>query len=523
MKQHLFTLLALLACLAAQAQDWTSGIDLSQLRKLQTAQVAIASLYVDTVDQQRLTEDAIRGMLEKLDPHSVYTTAEETRKLTEPLSGNFEGIGVQFNLLNDTLVVLKTVAKGPSEKAGLWDGDRIISVNHIRIAGVGMPRDTIVKHLRGPKGTHARLEVVRTGVKEPLIFDVVRDKIPLHTLDAAYMAAPGVGYIRLESFGAKTDEEFTAALKDLRRQGMRDLILDLQDNTGGYLGTAVDVAGHFLERNDVAVFTKGRTQQRQDFRVPRQPDMKDARVVVLVNETTASAAEIVAGALQDYDRATIVGRRTFGKGLVQRPVELPDGSMIRLTVAHYYTPSGRCIQKPYEKGHKADYDLDLDQRYRHGEFISKDSIHLDSTQVFQTLREKRTVYGGGGIMPDEFVPLDTTQFSKYYIALRRINAFNEVALKYADHHRAEILQSMAEAEAFIGRFEVPETLIDECEVFGRSKGVEPKDEAERLQTRPDLAFIIKSLVLYNIYERSDYFQFVNTRSDILARALELLR
>ena len=397
------------ACTTAFAQKrGEPDIDVEQLRKLQFAQLAISNLYVDSVDQKKLVEDAINGMLSKLDPHSSYTNAEETRKLNEPLEGNFEGIGVQFNMLNDTLVVIQPTAKGPSERAGIVAGDRIVSVDGRAIAGVKMDRDSIMRLLRGPKNSKVVLGVVRRGVKAPLSFKVTRDKIPVNTVDAAYIIAPGIGYIHLERFGATSGKEVHDAIAKLQGEGMEKLIFDLGVNGGGYLGAAVDVASEFLPGGSLVVYTQGRTGKDSQLRASSNGLFRKGGLAILVDEYTASAAEIVSGAVQDHDRGVIVGRRTFGKGLVQRPVELPDGSMIRLTVSHYYTPSGRCIQKPYVKGEKEKYNEDLNTRFTHGELMHLDSIHLDSTKVYTTLEKHRTVYGGGGIMPDIFVPLDTT-------------------------------------------------------------------------------------------------------------------
>ena len=331
----------------------------SPLRKLQYAELAITNLYVDSVDEQKLVEDAIKGMLDKLDPHSSYATPKEVKELNEPLNGNFEGIGVQFNMMDDTLVVIQPVTKGPSEKVGIIAGDRIVSVNDTAIAGVKMSKEEIMKRLRGPKGTKVELGVVRLGIKDKLTFTVVRDKIPVHSIDATYMIRPGIGYIRIGNFGAQTYDEFVESIEKLQAQGMKDMILDLQENGGGYLKAAVDIADEFLERGDMIVYTDGRKVQRTEYKAHGNGKFTKGKVVVLVDGYTASAAEIVTGAIQDQDRGLVVGRRTFGKGLVQRPIDLPDGSMIRLTIAHYYTPSGRCIQKPYTKGGGKDYAMDM--------------------------------------------------------------------------------------------------------------------------------------------------------------------
>ena len=329
------------------------------MRKLQLAEMAITNFYVDSLNEQKLSEDAIRGMLKGLDPHSTYTDAKETKAMNEPLQGDFEGIGVQFNMIEDTLVVIQPIVNGPSQKVGILSGDRIVSVNDSTIAGVKMPRIDIMKILRGKKGTKVKLGIVRRGVSNILTFVVTRDKIPVHTLNAAYMIRPGVGYICLESFGMKTHEEFMDAVKELEKQGMKSLILDLQDNGGGYLQAAVQISNEFLKDNEMIVYTEGRNVRRQNYKAIGNGRLQKMRVYVLVNEFTASAAEIVTGAIQDNDRGTVVGRRTFGKGLVQRPFDFPDGSMMRLTIAHYYTPSGRCIQKPYKKGDLKDYEMDL--------------------------------------------------------------------------------------------------------------------------------------------------------------------
>lgn len=344
------------AAVQAQRMQLNFGSN-SPLRKLQIAEMAISNLYVDSVNEQKLVEDGIRGMLEKLDPHSSYSSAKEAKALSESLNGSFEGIGVQFNIQADTLLVIQPVSKGPSEKVGIMAGDRIISVNDTAIAGVKMPQEEMMKRLRGPKGTHVKLGIVRRGIAGTLYFDVVRDKIPVKTLDAFYMIKPHVGYIRIGSFGATTYDEFMTAVNTLKGQGMKDMILDLEENGGGYLNAAVDIANEFLKKNDLIVYTIGRRVPREEYRAKGNGHLLDGKVIVLVNEFTASAAEIVTGAIQDQDRGMVVGRRSFGKGLVQRPIPFADGSMMRLTIAHYYTPSGRCIQKPYKKGDLKDYEL----------------------------------------------------------------------------------------------------------------------------------------------------------------------
>ncbi len=518
MKRAYFLLLALLSCpVFAQI-----NLDFKQVQKLQMASLAIYSLYVDSVDYPPIVENAINGMLEKLDPHSSYTNAEETKKLNEPLEGNFEGIGVQFNMLEDTLIVIQPVTKGPSERAGILAGDRIITVDGDTIAGVQMPRDSIMKTLRGPKGSKVRLGIKRSDVKELLFFNVTRDKIPVNTLDAAYMITPTIGYILLDRFGATTGDEVRKAIADLKRRGMEKLIIDLQINGGGYLGAAIDVANELLQRGDLIVYTEGRNNPRSTFNAKGGGSFTEGDVAILVNEYSASAAEILAGAVQDHDRGLIIGRRTFGKGLVQRPVELPDGSMIRLTVSHYYTPSGRCIQKPYVKGEKKDYDLDMENRFTHGELSCIDSIRLDSTKVFHTLRKQRTVYGGGGIMPDIFVPLDTASYSPLYRQINRANIFNEVVLKYVDVRRKRLKRKYDNLAEYIAKYEVEESLVDSVLSIAKRKKIEPKDSADLQATLPDLRFMLKALVAYNVWDRSEYVQLINERNDIVLKAVEIL-
>ena len=492
----------------------------SSLRKLQLAEMAISRLYVDTVNEESLVENGIRGMLEKLDPHSSYTTARETKAMNESLNGSFEGIGVQFNMREDTLIVIQTVTNGPSEKVGIQAGDRIIAVNDTAIAGVKMSKEEIMKRLRGPKGTKVRLTIIRRGIGERLTFLVTRAKIPVKTLDAWYMISPGIGYIRIGSFGATTYDEFMKAVNDLRAKGMNDLVLDLEDNGGGYLQAAVQVANEFLQRGDLIVYTEGRRFPRQDYKAQGNGKLRSGNVTVLVNEFTASAAEIVTGALQDQDRALVVGRRSFGKGLVQRPIDFPDGSMMRLTIAHYYTPSGRCIQKFYKKGDRKDYEMELDQRYKHGELYSADSIHFADSLKFYTLRRHRIVYGGGGIMPDVFVPLDTTLVTSYHRKLAAKGIVISANLRYVDNNRKQLKKRYPDFQSFLNGFEVPHALIDEIVAEGKKQKVEPKDEAEMKQTLPYLRTQLKALIARDLWDMSEYFQIINIQNPILQKALE---
>ena len=497
--------------------------DDTPLRKLQYAEVAITNLYVDSVDEKKLVEDAIRGMLNKLDPHSSYSTPKEVKELNEPLNGNFEGIGVQFNMIEDTLLVIQPVTNGPSEKVGILAGDRIVSVNDTAIAGVKMSKEEIMKRLRGPKGTKVHLGIVRQGIKDRLKFMVVRDKIPVKSVDATYMIRPTIGYIRIGNFGATTYSEFLESLEKLRKEGMESLILDLQENGGGYLKAAVDVANEFLQKGDLIVYTEGRKTPRTEYTADGSGIFQKGKVVVLVDGYTASAAEIVTGAIQDQDRGLVVGRRTFGKGLVQRPIDMPDGSMIRLTIAHYFTPSGRCIQKPYKKGENKDYAMDMMNRLKSGELTNADSIHFADSLKYETLRQHRMVYGGGGITPDEFVPLDTTLYTKFHRELAAKSIVIQHNLRFVDNHRKELTARWTDFADFKQNFEVPQSLIDGIIAEGEKQSIKPKDEAELQKTIPYLSLQLKALIARDIWDMSEYFSVFNESSEIVKKALEILQ
>ena len=514
--KKIFAIIVCICAVTAQAQKMGN----EALRKLQMAEFAIANLYVDSVDENRLVEEAIIKMLAQLDPHSTYNNAEEVKKMNEPLQGNFEGIGVQFQMIEDTLLVVQPVSNGPSEKVGILAGDRIIAVNDSAIAGVKMSTEDIMSRLRGEKGSEVKLTIVRRGVNDPLFFTVKRDKIPILSLDAAYMIQPRTGYIRINRFGATTAEEFLKALKELQKKGMKDLILDLQGNGGGYLNAAIDLANEFLQQKDLIVYTEGRAARRSNFHAKGNGKFKDGRLVVLVDEYSASASEIVTGAIQDWDRGIVVGRRTFGKGLVQRPIDLPDGSMIRLTIARYYTPSGRCIQKPYESIEQ--YNKDLIDRYNRGEMMSADSIHFPDSLKAKTLKLGRTVYGGGGIMPDYFVPIDTTMYTNYYLSLRDKGAMVQLNIKLIDRHRKEWLQQYKTFDRFNREFEVSQAMLDELVAQGTSMGI-TYNEAQFRTALPLVKTQLKALLARDIWDMNEYFQVINTLNDSMKKAIELLR
>lgn len=518
MKLKLFFTLSLLlgATFMVEAQNKLLN---SPARKLQLAEFAIANLYVDDVDEDKLVEDAIIKMLEELDPHSTYSDPEEVKKLNEPLVGNFDGIGVQFNMATDTLFVIQPVSGGPSEKVGILAGDRIIEVNDTVIAGVKMNTEEIMRRLRGPKGTKVNLKIMRRGVKELLPFTVKRDKIPVYSLDASYMMTKSTGYIRISRFAATTADEFEEALHKLQEKGMRNLILDLQGNGGGYLNAAIEIANHVLEKGELIVYTEGKRNPRTEFKARGNGDFRKGKLVVLVDEFSASASEIVTGAIQDWDRGTVVGRRTFGKGLVQRPIDLPDGSMIRLTVARYYTPSGRCIQKPYESIEQ--YNRDLIERYNRGEMQSADSIHFPDSLKTKTLKKGRIVYGGGGIMPDYFVPIDTTYYTDYYLALRDKGAIVQQNLKLIDANRSEWKEKYKTFDRFNKRFEVTDKMLADLIALGKTLGVEYKED-EYNTALPLIKTQLKALIARDLWDMNEYFQVINSMNETVQKGLELV-
>ena len=511
----------LIACffsiVAVQAQE--NKFLNSPARKLQLAEFAIANLYVDEVNEGKLVEEAIVKMLEQLDPHSTYSDPEEVKKMNEPLQGNFEGIGIQFNMAEDTLLVIQPVSGGPSEKAGILAGDRIVMVEDTLIAGVKMSTEDIMRRLRGPKDSKVNLKILRRGVKELLPFTVKRDKIPVYSLDASYMIKDKIGYIRINRFAATTHEEFKKALAELQKKGMKDLILDLQGNGGGYLNAAIDIANEFLGKKELIVYTEGRRNPRSEFFAKGTGEFQNGRLIVLVDEFSASASEIVTGAVQDWDRGVVVGRRSFGKGLVQRPIDLPDGSMIRLTVARYYTPAGRCIQKPYESIEK--YNEDLIDRYNKGEMMSEDSIHFPDSLKFKTHKLARTVYGGGGIMPDHFVPIDTTLYTKYHRQLRDKGALMKAHFHFIDAHRKEWLGKYKTFNEFYKRFEVTPDMLAQLVATGKEMGVEYNEE-EYQKALPLLKLQMKALIARDLWDMNEYYHVINDANESIRKALELL-
>ena len=501
------------------------------MRKLNLAEYAISQLYVDSVNENSLVESAIVKMLSQLDPHSTYSNPDEVKEMNEPLQGNFDGIGVQFQMMEDTLLVIQPVSGGPSEKVGILAGDRIIAVNDSAIAGVKLSTEDIMKRLRGPKGTKVDLTVLRREVKDLLHFTVKRDKIPLYSLDAAYMIEPGIGYIRVSRFAMTTGKEFLEAMQKLQAKGMVDLILDLQGNGGGYLNAAIDLANEFLGPRELIVYTEGRAEKRSNFFAKGNGHFQQGRLVLLVDEYSASASEIVAGAMQDWDRAVIVGRRSFGKGLVQRPIDLPDGSMIRLTVARYYTPSGRSIQKPYTKSAKdggnavevdfEQYRSDLIARYNNGELMHADSIHFPDSLKYTTKRLGRTVYGGGGIMPDYFVPMDTTSYTKLHRNLVAKGVINKTSSVFIDTHRKDLQRRFKEFNAFNAGYQVGNDVLDILKEEAEKAKVDLTDE-EYQQSLPLIRTQLKALMARDLWDISEYYQVINTANESVKQALRVL-
>ena len=501
------------ALYAAQKQDLN-------LYKLEIATRVISAFYVDTLDKTELVENAITGMLNELDPHSVYISADEVEKMNEPLQGNFEGIGIQFSILKDTLFVVNPIPGGPSEKVGVMAGDRIIFVDDEKVAGIGLTNKMVFDLLRGKKGTEVTIKIARRGSKELIDFTIERDKIPIYSLDAAYMLSDNIGYIKLNRFSATTYDEFSESLKKLQAKGMQNLILDLQGNGGGYLKAATDIADQFIKKGNLIVYTKGINSPERHLKAEKNGLFESGKLVVLIDEGSASASEIVSGAIQDWDRGIIIGRRSFGKGLVQRPFNLPDGSMMRLTTAKYYTPTGRLIQKPYENGNEQ-YREDLKNRYEHGEYTNVDSIQFPDSLKFNTLLNKRTVYGGGGIMPDIFIPLDTTGYSKYHRTLVGKGVVNKFVLSYVDNNRDKLNNSYPNINDYIDNFDCDKAMLDDLIKRGETLKIEfNKKEFERSKT-----FIkqqIKALIARDIFDKDDFYRIININDNVIKSAIEIL-
>lgn len=493
-------------------------IDGHHLKIIRTMQYVTMG-YIDTVDQEKLVEDAIRGMLKELDPHSVYYSKEEIKKADEPLIGSFEGIGVQFNIIRDSIVVISPISGGPSEKVGIMPGDRIVKIDDENATGSKINNRFVQDKLRGEKDSKVNVGIVRRGIDEVLDFTITRDKIPIHSLDASFIVEPEIGYIKINRFSRTTLEEIGDAFDELKEQGMKHLILDLNYNSGGYLDVAIDMADQFFDKEKMMTYIKGRATPKREFKSTSDGVFKEGKLVVMLNEGSASASEIVGGAVQDWDRGLIVGRRTFGKGLVQRPFDLPDGSVIRLTTAHYYTPSGRSIQKPYDEGAE-EYYKELSERLESGELIAPENRTFPDSLKYTT-ENGRTVYGGGGIMPDIFVPIDTNRASKYYSKLLRTGVLNTFGFEYTNKNREHLENTYSDVDSFIENFEVDEDLMGELSEYAEKQDIDKPEEEDT-----DHEFLknqIKALIARNLWDSSAYVQISINKDEGFHRALEIIK
>lgn len=473
--------------------------------------------YVDTVDMASLVEDAIPQILMELDPHSTYISANNAQEAAEKLKGSFSGIGIQFTMEKDTVNVMSVIHSGPAEKVGILAGDRIITADKTSL--VGMDSNEVMKHLKGEKGSRVKLGIKRHGSKDILYFTVKRGDIPVVSVDASYMINDKTGYIRVKDFGEQTYAEMLVALADLNMKGMKNLIIDLRGNQGGYMHIAIQMANEFLHKNQLVVYTQGRKSPREEFRSDGRGTFQHLPLVVLVDEISASASEIFAGAIQDNDRGTIIGRRSFGKGLVQQPMEFrSDGSVVRLTIARYYTPSGRCIQKPYEKGKGKDYDNELIARYERGEFFYQDSIHQDGEKYYTNLG--RVVYGGGGIMPDIFIPVDTSAMTSYYKEAAYTGLIRQFAFAYTDENRQR-LSSFNDVKA-VEKFLRKENLLERFARFGEEHDLKRRN-LMLLKSKTLFEENIFGSIIYNARDIQDYLQFLNEEDPAVLKAIEVLR
>ena len=499
--------------LSTLVKAWGKGNRVDELLRLIDAQ------YVDTVDVEQLTEDAIFAVMEDLDPHSVYIPADELEMVNSELEGSFSGIGVQFNIQNDTIMVVAVISGGPSEKVGILAGDRIVEVNDTAFVGDAISNEKVMKKLRGPKGTQVKLGIKRHGTPELLHFTVTRGDVPVNSVDIAYMIEPGVGFIRVSKFAATTYQEFLNGLASLRSQGAQKFIVDLRENSGGLLDQVVMMVNEFLPRGQMIVYSEGKAYPRFDSRADGSGSFIGQPLVVIIDEFSASASEIFAGAIQDNDRGLIVGRRSFGKGLVQQQMDLSDGSAVRLTVARYYTPTGRSIQKPYEQGKGDEYEMDLMNRFMHGEFDSRDSIHLADSLVYHT-PAGRTVYGGGGIMPDVFVPRDTTDYTPYFNQVLNHGYTYQFAFQYADKHREQLNQykNWEDMERYLTQGD----MLREFVAYAEDKGVKP-DRKEINQSRHLLERHLAAYITRNILGEEGFFPLFYKYDPTVKRALQEMR
>ncbi len=486
--------------------------------KVEQVMQVIEEMYVDSIDVKDLEEKAISSLLENLDPHSYYISAKEFAEMNEPLEGNFDGIGVEFRIVKDTVVVIQPIAGGPSEKVGIISGDRIIQVDTISIAGVGITNKKVMKLLKGPRGTKVKVGVKRKGVNKTLFFTITRDRIPINSVMSAYFIRPGIAYIKIARFAKPTYHEFVSKCEDFLNKGAKKIIVDLRGNGGGLLDAAIKISDEFLPKNNLIVYTEGRARPRKDYKASAYGILENAQVNILIDENSASASEIVAGAIQDNDRGLIIGRRSFGKGLVQEQLSWPDGSALRLTVARYYTPSGRCIQKPYDKGIDK-YRMEAYERYRNGELLSKDSIHFNDSLKYFT-KNGRVVYGGGGIMPDVFIPIDTSYRSDFLNELAFSGIFIQFTFDYADKNRDELHKIYPTAERFIERFAVNRQIMQQFLDFAQEKGLKIPPLYQYQNSLNFMKLRLKAGIARNLYNDEVYYQILNEEDPAILKAIE---
>lgn len=509
----ILTITFLVASLSANSQ-----VNDSELEKIQLSWQLIAAFYVDSVNTHELAEEAIIAMLEKLDPHSVYIPAEDVQAMNEPLDGNFEGIGIEFMILKDTLLVVSTIPGGPSEKVGMMAGDHILEIDGKNVAGIGLTNSDVFDMLRGPKGTEVLLTILRDD--KSLNFVVERDEIPIHSVEASYLISPEAGYIKISRFSQSTHQEFIEGLKKLKESDIETLVLDLRGNGGGYLKAALDIADEFIGERRLLLYTDGMAIPRSEYHSKPSDLWEKGKLIVLIDEGSASASEIVAGAVQDWDRGIIMGRRSFGKGLVQRPFTLQDGSEIRLTIARYFTPSGRSIQKPYDNG-LSEYHSEIFERFEHGEFMYADSVHMPDSLVYNTLEKKRKVFGGGGIVPDVFIPMDTTYYTDYYRDLVASGTMNRLVMDMLDENREMWKEQFPAFSDFSSRFEVPDSFIDELVEKGEENDIVPNRQ-ELSISEYWIRLQIKALIARNLWDTGKYYQTINPALPFFNKVIELV-
>jgi len=512
--------LCLLPCLVVTNASAQFHFD-EQEYKLTRVLEWIDDYYVDSVNKEKLVEQAIYEMLKTLDPHSSYLTREEVIAMSEPLQGNFEGIGISFNILHDTVYVISPISGGPSDKAGLISGDRIVRVDGNNIAGIGITTDDVYAMLRGNRGSQVTLSVKRSGSQDLQDYQVMRDRIPIYSVDDSYKVSDDIGYIKINKFAQTTLEEYEDALKELKREGVSNLILDLTGNGGGYLDVAINLADQFLENNRLIVFTEGTNSGKKEYYATKDGNFEKGNLIILIDEGSASASEILSGAIQDWDRGIIVGRRSFGKGLVQKPLLLPDQSMIRLTIARYYTPSGRLIQKPYDMG-REDYNLEIAERFNHGEFIHPDSIHLADSLKFYTLENTRVVYGGGGIMPDYFVSLDTSYYTDYYSQLASKEILTRFALEYVDRNRKGMQEKYADFEAYKNTFAIDENIRRQLVDYAWRDGI-AENSSEYAISKDRIELLLKAHIARDLWSNSEFYEVLNEGDEKFQTAVMILR